>query len=253
VRPRFYVPDLDATATRVPLPGDEAEHLARVLRLGPGAEVEVFDGRGGLWLAEVVEAGKKSAAVRALEAVTAAPEIGLPVVVVISVLKADKMDDVVRDAVMLGATGLMPVVSERSEISLSTVEKSQRVARWQRIAVSSAKQCGRAVVPVVAEARTFTTYLSEPIVGARLICVEPEAEALADSVGPPVMVLPVQQVAKPAAAHVIVGPEGGWSHAELVAAKSAGATAISLGGRTLRADAAPLVALTALLTIWSEL
>jgi 16S rRNA (uracil1498-N3)-methyltransferase len=256
VRPRFYVPDLDATATRVPLPEDEAEHLARVLRLGPGAEVEIFDGRGGLWRAEVVEAGKKSAAVRAIEAVTPAPEIGLPVVVVISVLKADKMDDVVRDAVMLGATGIMPVVSERSEISLSTVEKSQRVARWQRIAVSSAKQCGRAVVPVVAAARTFTTYLAEPIVGARLICVEPEAEALAVSVGPPFMgglVLPVQHVSKPLAAHVIVGPEGGWSHAELVAAQSAGATAMSLGGRTLRADAAPLVALTALLTTWSEL
>jgi 16S rRNA (uracil1498-N3)-methyltransferase len=247
VRPRFYVPDLDATAASAPLPDEEAEHLVRVLRLGIGAEVEVFDGRGGLWHAEVVEAGKRSASVHAISPVAPAPEIAIPMVLVISVLKADKMDDVVRDAVMLGATGVMPVVSERSEISLSTVEKSQRVARWQRIAVSSAKQCGRAVVPTVAGARTFTAYLDEPVMGARLICVEPSADSAA---GP---VSPVQQVAKPASAHVIVGPEGGWSHAELVAAQSAGAIAMSLGGRTLRADAAPLVALTALLTIWSEL
>lgn len=244
VRPRFHVPELDAAAVRVPLPEEEAEHLTRVLRLGVGAEVEVFDGRGGLWRAEVVEAGKRTAAVRALEPVTPAPEIGLPVVLVISVLKADKMDDVVRDAVMLGATGISPVVSDRSEISLATVDKSQRVARWQRIAVSSAKQCGRAVVPVVAPAQSWSAYLSEPTNSVRLLCVEPTAGGVTR---------PAQSIAKPAAAHVIVGPEGGWAPAELTAAFDAGAIAVSLGGRTLRADAAPLVALTALLTTWSEL
>ncbi|MDP3719838.1 MAG: 16S rRNA (uracil(1498)-N(3))-methyltransferase [Acidobacteriota bacterium] len=244
MRPRFYVPDLDAAAASVPVPDDEAEHLVRVLRLGIGAEVEVLDGRGGLWRAEVVEAGKRSASVRAIEPVAPAPEIGLPIDLVISVLKADKMDDVVRDAVMLGATGIRPVVSDRSEITLSTVEKSQRVARWQRIAVSSAKQCGRAVVPIVAPAQTLAGYFAQPVDAVRLVCVEPAAGG---------GTRPVQEIPKPAAAHVIVGPEGGWTAAELTAALASGAMAMSLGGRTLRADAAPLVALTALLTTWSEL
>jgi len=262
VRPRFYVPDLDPAAASVPLPEDEAEHLGRVLRLGIGAEIEIFDGRGGLWRAEVVAAGKRSAAVRAIAPVPPAPEIGLPLALVISVLKADKMDDVVRDAVMLGVTGICPVVSDRSEISLSTVERSQRVARWQRIAVSSAKQCGRAVVPIVAPACTIASYLATPGSEVRLICVEPSADVdsvglpSSNSVGPPFTggrVLPVQAIAKPASAHVIVGPEGGWTPVELTAARAAGAIPMSLGGRTLRADAAPLVALTALLTTWSEL
>jgi len=257
VRPRFYVPDLDAAAASVAVPDDEAEHLVRVLRLGIGAEVDVFDGRGGLWRAEVVEAGKRSASVRAIEPATPAPEIGLPIDLVISVLKADKMDDVVRDAVMLGATGIRPVVSDRSEITLATVEKSQRVARWQRIAVSSAKQCGRAVVPVVAPGQAWAAYLSQSVTAVRLICVEPSVgPPVSFSVGHPFMgcrVVPVQETAKPASAHVIVGPEGGWAPAELAAALSAGAVPISLGRRTLRADAAPLVALAALLTIWSEL
>jgi len=244
VRPRFYVPGLDATAARAPLPDDEAEHLARVLRLGVGAQVDVFDGRGGLWRAEVVEAGKRSAAVRAIEPVTPAPEIAMPITLVISVLKADKMDDVVRDAVMLGVSGIAPVISERSEISLSAVDKSQRVARWQRIAVSSAKQCGRAVVPVVAPAQTWADYLLAAVSAVRLVCVEPTAGGETRT---------VQAVPKPTSAHVIVGPEGGWAPAELAAALAAGATPVSLGGRTLRADAAPLVALTALLTTWSEL
>lgn len=269
MRPRFYVPDLDAAAASVPLPDDEAEHLVRVLRLGTGAEIEVFDGRGGLWRAEVVGAGKRSASVRAIAPVTPAPELGLPIVLVISILKADKMDGVVRDAVMLGATGIRPVVSDRSEISLATVEKSQRVARWQRIAVSSAKQCGRAVVPIVAPACTMASYLATPGSEVRLICVEPSADAdsagqrvasagphSSNLVGPPFMggrVSPVQAIAKPVVAHVIVGPEGGWTPAEMTAALAAGAVPVSLGGRTLRADAAPLVALTALLTTWSEL
>jgi len=259
VRPRFHVPDLDPTAARVAVPDEEAEHLVRVLRLSAGAEVEVFDGHGGLWHAEVIETGKRSAWVRPLEPVAAAPEITIPISLVISVLKADKMDDVVRDAVMLGARSIYPIVSERSEISLSTVEKSQRVARWQRIAVSSAKQCGRAVVPVVEAAQTWPAYLAVPSSDVRLICVEPTAypaESPANSVGPPFMggrVSPVQEIPKPASAHVIVGPEGGWSPAELAAALAAGAVPISLGGRTLRADAAPLVALTALLTTWEEL
>lgn len=158
MRPRFYVPGLDATAARVSLPDDEAEHLVRVLRLATGAEVEVFDGRGGLWRAEVIESGKRSASIHAIEAIAAAPEVAVPLTLVISILKADKMDDVIRDAVMLGVTGICPVVSDRSEISLSTVAKSQRVARWQRIAVSSTKQCGRAVVPVVALARGLASY-----------------------------------------------------------------------------------------------
>jgi 16S rRNA (uracil1498-N3)-methyltransferase len=254
VRPRFYVPGLDATAARMPLPADEAEHLVRVLRLATGAEVEVFDGRGGLWRAEVVESGKRSASVHAIEEMTPAPEVAIPLTLVISVLKADKMDDVVRDAVMLGAAVICPVVSDRSEISLSTVEKSQRVARWQRIAVSSVKQCGRAVVPIVAPAQSLAAYLSEAVSALRLICVEPSTSV--EPVGPlfmPGRVVPVQRVAKPSSAHVIVGPEGGWAPAELAAAIDAGAVPISLGGRTLRADAAPLVALTALLTTWSEL
>lgn len=254
VRPRFHVPDFDAASARVPLPDDEAEHLARVLRLGVGAEVDVFDGRGGLWRAEVVEAGKRSASVRAVEPIAPAPELTVPVVLVISVLKADKMDDVVRDAVMLGVTGILPVVSERSEISLAAVEKSHRVARWQRIAVSSAKQCGRAVVPIVAPAQSLVAYLAEPVDGVRLLCVEPSASV--ESVGPPFTggrVLPVQEIPKPASTHVIVGPEGGWTADELGAALAAGVVPLSLGGRTLRADAAPMVALTALLTTWSEL
>jgi len=245
VRPRFHVPGLNPTADRVELPEDEAEHLARVLRLGPGDEVDVFDGRGGFWRAEVVHAAKRSAAVRLLQPLAAARELGVALTLVISVLKGDKIDDVVRDAVMLGVTGIRPVVSERSEVSLAAMARSNRVARWQRIAVSSSKQCGRAVVPVVSAATPLEWYWSEPAGSARVMCVEPSA-ALGQ-------VRTVQSVPRSAAVDVIIGPEGGWAVAEVAAAHDSGAILMSLGDRTLRADAVPLIALTALLTTWGEL
>lgn len=245
MRPRFHVPGVNSTTARVELPEDEAEHLVRVLRLGVGDEVDVFDGHGALWRAEVVQVGKKLAAIRPIEELEPAPELDINLSLVISVLKGDKLDDVVRDAVMLGVTSIRPVVSERSEISLSTLAKSSRIARWHRIAVASAKQCGRAVVPQVHDPLPLDRYWEEKTDSARLVCVEPSA-ALGD-------IFPVQSVPRKFAADVIVGPEGGWTVPEVAAAHDCGAILMSLGGRTLRADAVPIIALTALLTTWGEL
>jgi 16S rRNA (uracil1498-N3)-methyltransferase len=245
VRPRFHVPDVDAASARVALPDDEAEHLVRVLRLGVGDEVEVFDGRGRLWRAEIVHAGKKSAAVRALEPLQPARELRVPITLVMSVLKGDKMDDVVRDAVMLGVAAIQPVVSERAETSIAALARGNRVARWERIAVASVKQCARAVVPPVHHAVPIDWYWNETVDAARVMCVEPSA-ALGGIVSVP-------QVPRAKAVHVIVGPEGGWSVTEVAAAHDSGAILMSLGARTLRADAVPIVALTALLTTWGEL
>ncbi len=245
MRPRFHVPGVTAESASAELPEDEAEHLVRVLRLGVGDEVEVFDGRGGLWRAEVVLATRKSAAVRALEPLRAAHELGVQLTLVASVLKGDKMDDVVRDAVMLGVAAIQPVVSERAETSMAAMARRSRVARWQRIAVSSAKQCGRAVVPPIHAAMPLDWYWNEKTTAVRVLCVEP-AVALGD-------LRPVQSIAKPPALHMIVGPEGGWTVTEVAAAHNSGAILMSLGSRTLRADAVPIVALTALLTAWGEL
>jgi 16S rRNA (uracil1498-N3)-methyltransferase len=238
VRPRFHVPGVNSTTARVELPEDEAEHLV-------GDEIDVFDGHGGLWRAEIVQVGKKSAFVRPIEEMEPAPELDINLSLVVSVLKGDKLDEVVRDAVMLGVTSIRPVISERSEVSLAAMARSSRVARWQRIAVASAKQCGRAVVPPVLEAEPLDRYWESKTDAARLMCIEPSA-ALGE-------VLAVQSVPRKFAADLIVGPEGGWTVPEVAAAHDSGAILMSLGGRTLRADAVPIIALTALLTTWGEL
>jgi 16S rRNA (uracil1498-N3)-methyltransferase len=196
-----------------------------------------------------VHADKKSAAVRPLQRLQPARELGVAVTLVMSVLKGEKMDDVVRDAVMLGVAAIHPVLSERTETSMAALARSSRLARWERIAVSSAKQCGRAVVPAIHPATPLDWCWNPPAKGqttvARVMCVEPSA-ALGD-------VVSVQRVRTAPAVHLIVGPEGGWAVTEVAAAHDSGVILMSLGERTLRADAVPLVALTALLTTWGEL
>jgi len=205
--------------------------------------VRVFNGRGEEWRGEVADIGRQQAVVRLLEPVASAPEPRIGIAIAVAVLKGDKMDDVVRDAVMLGASAIQPLITDRTEISLGAVARGHRVDRWHRIAIASAKQCGRAVVPPVHEALTLTDWLDQPAAGDRFMLVEPGA-------GTPTELRAVQ---RPNAATLIVGPEGGWSEAEVQAAHRSRVTLVRLGAITLRADAMPIVALTAMRTLWEDL
>ena len=238
--PRFFAPSASAPGDLVTLPDDEAEHLTRVLRLAPGDRVRVFDGRGAEFESVVEAADKSGVRVRIGAPIASAPEARVAVTLAQAVLKGDKMDAVVRDAVMIGVAEIQPIVSARTESSTAALERGRRRERWERIAVSSAKQCGRAVVPPILEPKRLEDVaLPSPV----FVLVEPGA-ASGLSLGESEM---------PAAgrASVLIGPEGGWTSEELDHAATIGRL-LTLGGRTLRADAMALVALAALFARWRE-
>lgn len=236
--PRFYAPDLDRGADRVILPPDESHHLVRVLRLARGDHIVVFDGRGGEYLARVESTDRQAAGVSVIAPRTPPPDPAVPIVLVQAVLKADKMDGVIRDATMAGVSRVSPVVTERSQVKVASLARGQALDRWQRIAISSAKQCGRARLPIFDRAVSFSEWLELGFDGVRLLLVEPSSGS-----APGVSLRDVLEPGPlPAAVACIVGPEGGWSEAERGAATDAGCAAVSLGPMTLRADAAGLVA-----------
>ena len=225
----------------VALSDEEARHLTQVLRLSLGDEVRVFDGRGREHVARVEVAAKQRAEVRVGAQATAAPEVPVHLTLAAALLKGDKFDDVVRDAAMMGVRVIRPLVTSRTEVPAARAGKASRVERWKRVALSSVKQCGRAVVPEVDEPQALTVALlnlPRPLI------------ALAE---PSLGVRPGELPPRPDTATVLVGPEGGWAPAEVEALVAAGATLFSLGGRTLRADAAPLVALAVVLAEWKAL
>ncbi|HXH25175.1 MAG TPA: 16S rRNA (uracil(1498)-N(3))-methyltransferase [Vicinamibacterales bacterium] len=245
---RFYVPTARTPGHTVTLPEAEAQHLTRVLRLKAGDPVRVFNGRGLEFHAVIESASKRAVTVRIHDPCAAAPEPRVAVTLAQAVLKGDSMDEVVRDAVMMGVAAIQPLVSARAETTLGAVRRGRRRERWERIAVASAKQCGRAVVPVVLEPRPFDelpgAVAARELPGPAFMLVEPAASLEAARLGD-------LEAAAPQEATVIVGPEGGWTPEEVSRASTA-CGLVTLGGRTLRADAAALVALAALFQRWGE-
>jgi len=238
---------MDSGDESVRLPKDEAEHLVRVLRLGPGDMVSIFDGRGLECLAKVVTAERRDVRVQVLSRVDPAAEAAVPLTLVQAVLKGDRMDDVVRDAVMLGVAAIQPIVTTRTEVTVAALTRGGRLDRWRRVALASVKQSHRAVIPEIRGPLTFESWLGEPQVAATLMLVEPGATTGAE----PLSTLRTQEI--PSDAAIVVGPEGGWTEAEVAAAGQRGIRAVILGHRTLRADAVPVAAISVLQFLWGDL
>jgi 16S rRNA (uracil1498-N3)-methyltransferase len=244
---RFFIPSLDPGDEAAVLPKDEAEHATRVLRLGAGDAISVFDGRGNEFLAEIVAApGKRDVRVRLQSRIAPPPEPAVPLTLVQAILKGDKMDDVVRDAVMLGVAAIQPVVTTRSETTVAAALKSNRIDRWRRVSLASTKQSRRATLPDIQTPLTLDTYLDEPAPALRLMLVEPgavpDAEALSG----------LKDDRPPADAAVLIGPEGGWTEAECAVARLKGCRLVTFGARTLRADAVPIAVVSILQFLWER-
>ena len=239
--PRFFAPDLAGPDAPVVLPDDEARHLTRVLRLGAGDTVSVFDGRGVEYLARVERVTPRRVVVRPYESVVPAPEPGVALTVAPALLKGRKFDDVVRDVTMVGAVAVQPLLTARTEA------RARDTDRWTRIAVASAKQCRRAVVPDVRAPGSFRSLLDDDRSLVRLLLVEP------GTVGAGGTLRDLQDRPPPATATLAVGPEGGWSGEEVAAAAAAGFVPVTLGRRTLRADAVVVCAVSVLQYVWGDL
>lgn len=240
---RVHVPDASAAVGPIAVSEDEARWLRDVLRVRSGDAVRAFDGRGQEWEAAIAAQGRRGVTLTLGAARTPQPEPLVRYTVVVPALKGDAADDVVRDAVMMGAAAIVPLVSDRTEVTLAALTRGHRQARWQRVAIASAKQCGRAVVPVIEAPIAFDALAALDVGATRLLFVEP---------GIATSVMSVAAVPRPNAAVLASGPEGGWTDREVATAVAAGWQPVRLGSRVLRANAAPLVAMAACQAVWQD-
>jgi 16S rRNA (uracil1498-N3)-methyltransferase len=225
---RVFLPPERIASGRADLTPEAIHYLRDVLRLAPGAELELFDGAGGSWPARV-ETGFAGLTLGDRRAARPA----LPLWLLPALAKGEKMDLVVQKATELGATHLAPFAAERSVVRLEPERAAARATRWRRIAAEAARQCGRADVPEVrAPDRLPEALAAVPADHARFV-FHPGGDRL-----PPDL--------RPAGVAAIVGPEGGLTDAEVEACEAAGARRVALGPRVLRAETAAVVA-TALL------
>lgn len=243
--PTFYVPDPGRRPEggRVELPPEEARHV-RSLRVRPGDEVRITDGRGRLWRAALTEApeGDDAAACEVLAPVEPPPP--LPVELGFGVAAKDRTLWMVEKAVELGVVSLQPVECRRSR---SVADAGRSPAFWRKAArrgVSALKQCGGARLPDFGPVRDLHDYLDRDVRpgpgdglarGGPDVLLEREAgrrlgRVLGGWAGDP-------------PARIFLGPEGGLEDEELEACRAAGFTPASLGPRVLRFETAAISAL----------
>lgn len=251
-RRRFYAPPSAFTREleAVNLAPDEARHLRDVLRLKPGDEVYVFDGAGKEFHCSVEESRRDVAQLKIISEVEPArPESPLRLTLAIALLKGEKFDLVVQKATELGVDRVIPVLTRHADIRLrDESDSAKRVTRWQRIAFEAAKQSGRAVVPTVDKPVAFESVIQTAASdGARLSMMfsERDGQSLAE--------FGKSIPAEVSEVTALVGSEGGWADEELDAARDAGWTIITLGGRTLRAETAAITVTALIQHLYGDL
>ncbi len=239
--PRLYVaPDLIEGVDLV-LDGDQAHYLTRVLRLGVGDAVRVFNGRHGEWDATLAASTKSTASLQLGDSVRAqagGPDLWL----LFAPLKKARTDFVVEKAVELGVAEIRPVLTERTDA------ETVRVDRLQRLAIEAAEQTERLDVPPIRDAAKLMLLLNGWD-ASRILLFADEAGDDAERPwgGEAGRGRPIEEVLRglpdgPAA--VLIGPEGGFSPSERAhLRKQAFVHPVSLGPRILRAETAALAAL----------
>lgn len=241
-RRRFFAPPSAFNFSKhvVTLTADEARHLREVLRLNKGDEVQVFDGAGREFRAVVSQARREFAELELGEEIDSLkPESPLQLTLAVALLKGEKFDLVVQKGTELGVNRFIPLVTRYADIRLrDEADANKRVARWQRIALEAAKQCGRSVVPDVETPTPFEALIREE--NQCLMFSEREGEPLNTD-------LEIKSVT------AIVGSEGGWSDEELDQARAANVLIATLGGRVLRAETAAIAAAVLLQHLYGDL
>jgi 16S rRNA (uracil1498-N3)-methyltransferase len=239
---RFYAHPRQFDQDLVTLDREETLHLARVLRLSVGARVEVCDGEGGNFAAQVATLEPRGATLRILGKLNAWGESPLPVVLGIGLAKGEAMDEAVRQATEMGVTRIFPFTSERSE-RLSPERLERRRGRWQRLARESIKSCQRSMLPLIEVPRDFAAALEGPEEVKLIFWEEERGGGLKSFLNLP----------RPQDVRVLIGPEGGFSSGEAGLAREAGFHVVSLGPRRLKVPTATLAAITLIQYAWGDL
>lgn len=220
------------------LPEQTAHYMARVLRLDVGAQVQVFDGSGDEFLANLTQVGKKTVVVQLTEKIAGLPESPLKIHLGQGLSKGERMDWAIQKATELGATEITPLITEHSEVRLNKERAEKRLEHWQQVAISACEQSGRSRVPVIHPIQKITTW-AENLTAELKLVLHPQAQ-------------PFAQYAAPHNLALLIGPEGGLSTAEVEQALSQGFQAVSLGPRVLRTETAPIAALAVAQHLWGD-
>jgi 16S rRNA (uracil1498-N3)-methyltransferase len=222
------------TSTTATLTGDQAAHLARVLRAEPGQIYDVVAG-GFLHRAEITRASESQVDFLLHEELES--DAALPLHLLLAVFKFDHMEWAIEKATELGVARITPILARRTEKHLAHAA-AKRVERWRRIALEASKQSRRTSIPEVADPVSLKLALESEPSATRILLSETEQETSLSTA------LASSSANSGDRSHALaIGPEGGWTPDEMALFTAQGWTHVTLGPRILRAETAAIAAI----------
>jgi 16S rRNA (uracil1498-N3)-methyltransferase len=239
--PRLFV-ETELGASSSSLEPRHAHYVVDVLRLKPGDRLIVFNGRGDERCAIIETADRRGASLRLQDRITPLPEPDLAITLVQSLVKNDAMDLIVQKATELGVRNICAVKTDFSVVRLDETRGARRLEHWRKIAASACEQSGRHFPPALGLYHSLGACFANLPENALRVAFHPGAHGRLGAL-------------EPASADVcvLVGPEGGWSAADLESIAAAGFASAGLGPRTLRAETAALTVCALAQSRWGDL
>jgi 16S rRNA (uracil1498-N3)-methyltransferase len=232
---RVYVEEALTGGTRGLVSGNAANHIARVLRLGVGDAVTLFDGRGGEYASRIEALKKDAVEVAVGEHLAIERESPLALTLAQGVSRGERMDLVMQKATELGVQRIVPLITKRSVVRLDPGQAQKKLQHWRGIVIASCEQCGRNRLPELAAPCDLQEFLStEAATGALRLLLSPVGS------------LRIGAIKAHGKITVLIGPEGGLAPEEAEVAIAQGFFGVQLGPRILRTETAAIAALAAL-------
>jgi 16S rRNA (uracil1498-N3)-methyltransferase len=243
---RFFLPRESIQGQRGTIMGEELAHLRKVLRLAPGDQVTVFDDMGWEHEAVVRSFSSDRGDIDILRSFRPQRESSLQITLALGLTKGEKMDLVVEKATELGVQAFVPFVSSYTVPKLDDRKIESRTGRWQRIALSAVKQCGRTVVPKISVLSELQEIVRQPWTDTlKLFFWESEEHLTLKQV--------YEKERDRRSILLVIGAEGGFSAEEAADARQHGFESVRLGRRILRAETAAVAALTVVQFLWGDM
>ena len=234
---RFFVKPEQLGDGRVRIQGEDVHHIRQVLRMRPGEEILVSCGDDWEYTCRILSLEEREVLAEILDAQKPGKELPSRLYLFQCLPKGDKMEWILQKAVELGASEIVPVLTERCISRPDEKSMDKKLARWQKIAVEASKQCGRGRIPAVCPLMRFSE-------AARALGKMEKGLFFYEKGGLPLkesLRAPAKQIG------IFVGAEGGFSPEEARLTQESGAVCVSLGNRILRCETAPLAALSSIL------
>lgn len=235
--PRFFVEGSIKIGKPFLLPEASGHHLARVLRKSSADNIVVFNGEGGEFTCSIESIRKNQVEVTPIEydEINRAPR--LKTILGLCILKKDSMNSVLTKVTELGVSRVTPIISDHCAVAHKVIRN--RELHWRQVMVAACEQCGLNLIPALDPATNLTDWLASSSADIRLLAIPgsspiPRTTSVVDSVS------------------LLTGPEGGFSEAEEKEAISAGFNTVTFGERVLRAETAPVVALSVAHQVWDS-